>query len=77
MRIKTEVKKEQVLFETLKGGDLIKYQDRYCVLMQNTVSDILSSQEYNAIDLEDGELYYIYDDEMVELIKKYDFIVKQ
>ena len=77
MRIKTEVEKKYVRFETLKGGDIIKHQDRYCVLMQNIVTDISVSQEYNVMDLEDGELYYIYDDESVELITKYEFIVKQ
>lgn len=77
MRIKTEVEKKYVHFDTLKGGDIIKYQDRYCILMQNTVTDIFNSQEYNTMDLEDGELYYIYDDASVELIKNYDFIIKQ
>jgi len=77
MRIKTEVEKKYVRFETLKGGDIIRYQDRYWVLMQDTVLDISINQYYNVMDLEDGELCYIDDDASVELITKYDFIVKQ
>ena len=77
MRIKTEVEKKYVHFKTLKGGDIIKYQDRYYILMQDIVTDISISQEYNVMDLEDGEVYYIYDHESVELITKYEFIIKQ
>ena len=60
--------KKRITFEDLKYGEIfrVEYQEKYTYGIK-IVGFAIDEQEFNCVDLEDGEAFYLCQDDEVEL----------
>lgn len=61
-------RKEMVRFESIKCGDVFEFCEDIYMKIETTYCDDNGYYE-NAVDLSDGSLHYLKDDNMVHVIK--------